>query len=176
MHTFQKQCSADSIVFFRKSCRKSIFQRSRVRICFWFAEIAFNMYECLLFHILQDNGMLCCDCVWNRNLFNNYGFIMTIISHLIGFLCMRLYRNHIISLIILYLLLMWIQVPPTLRAVPQNGEVSARKGSTVTLECKASGNPVPSIYWFKKVGFHSFCRQVHSVHRIYSYYFVYVYT
>lgn len=32
-------------------------------------------------------------------------------------------------------------VPPTLRAVPQNGQVSARKGSTVTLECKASGNP-----------------------------------
>lgn len=42
-------------------------------------------------------------------------------------------------------------VPPTLRAVPQNGQVAARKGSTVTLECKASGNPVPSIYWFKKV-------------------------
>lgn len=42
-------------------------------------------------------------------------------------------------------------VPPTLRAVPQNGQVSARKGSTVTLECKASGNPVPTIYWFKKV-------------------------
>lgn len=35
-----------------------------------------------------------------------------------------------------------ILVPPTLRAVPQNGQVSARKGSTVTLECKASGNPV----------------------------------
>ncbi|XP_055312013.1 limbic system-associated membrane protein [Sitodiplosis mosellana] len=43
-----------------------------------------------------------------------------------------------------------ILVPPTLRAVPQNGQVAARKGSTVTLECKASGNPVPSIYWFKK--------------------------
>ncbi|XP_037024266.1 limbic system-associated membrane protein isoform X1 [Bradysia coprophila] len=43
-----------------------------------------------------------------------------------------------------------ILVPPTLRAVPQNGQVSARKGSTVTLECKASGNPVPTIYWFKK--------------------------
>lgn len=44
-----------------------------------------------------------------------------------------------------------ILVPPSIRAVPQNGQVTARKGSTVTLECKASGNPVPSIYWFKKV-------------------------
>lgn len=35
--------------------------------------------------------------------------------------------------------------------MPQNGQVAARKGSTVTLECKASGNPVPTIYWFKKV-------------------------
>lgn len=31
-------------------------------------------------------------------------------------------------------------VPPTLRAIPTNGQVAARKGSTVTLECKASGN------------------------------------
>lgn len=30
-------------------------------------------------------------------------------------------------------------VPPTLRAVPETGQVTARKGSTVTLECKASG-------------------------------------
>lgn len=44
-----------------------------------------------------------------------------------------------------------ILVPPTIRAIPVNGQVTARKGSTVTLECKASGNPVPSIYWFKKV-------------------------
>lgn len=42
-------------------------------------------------------------------------------------------------------------VPPTIRAIPQTGHVTARKGTTVTLECKASGNPVPSIYWFKKV-------------------------
>ncbi|XP_067646453.1 limbic system-associated membrane protein isoform X3 [Eurosta solidaginis] len=43
-----------------------------------------------------------------------------------------------------------ILVPPTLRSMPYNGQVTARKGSTVTLECKASGNPVPTIYWFKK--------------------------
>lgn len=44
-----------------------------------------------------------------------------------------------------------ILVPPSLRPVPQNGQVTARKGSSVTLECKASGNPVPNIYWHKKV-------------------------
>ncbi|XP_063708471.1 limbic system-associated membrane protein [Culicoides brevitarsis] len=46
-----------------------------------------------------------------------------------------------------------ILVPPTLRAVPETGQVTARKGSTVTLECKASGNPVPTIYWHKKDSF-----------------------
>lgn len=52
----------------------------------------------------------------------------------------------------LIIVLYTFSVPPTLRAVPQNGQVAARKGSTVTLECKASGNPVPTIYWYKKVG------------------------
>jgi len=44
-----------------------------------------------------------------------------------------------------------ILVPPTVRAHPDTGHVTARKGSTVTLECKASGNPVPSISWVKRV-------------------------
>lgn len=44
-----------------------------------------------------------------------------------------------------------ILVPPSVRPVPQNGQITARKGSTVTLECKASGNPVPNLYWHKKV-------------------------
>lgn len=44
-----------------------------------------------------------------------------------------------------------ILVPPTVRAHPETGHVTARKGSTVTLECKASGNPVPSISWVKRV-------------------------
>lgn len=44
-----------------------------------------------------------------------------------------------------------ILVPPTVRAHPESGRATARKGSTVTLECKASGNPVPSISWVKKV-------------------------
>ncbi|KAL5284998.1 hypothetical protein ACFFRR_006995 [Megaselia abdita] len=45
-----------------------------------------------------------------------------------------------------------ILVPPTIRAVPTSGQVQARKGGAITLECKASGNPVPSIYWTKKSG------------------------
>lgn len=63
-----------------------------------------------------------------------------------------------------------ILVPPSVRPIPTNGQITARKGSTVTLECKASGefhvnshdniiltaifssgNPVPNIYWHKKV-------------------------
>ncbi|CRK89239.1 CLUMA_CG002998, isoform A [Clunio marinus] len=43
-----------------------------------------------------------------------------------------------------------ILVPPSVRPVPQNGQITARKGSSVTLECKASGNPVPNLYWHKK--------------------------
>ncbi|CRK88608.1 CLUMA_CG002357, isoform A [Clunio marinus] len=45
-----------------------------------------------------------------------------------------------------------ILVPPSVRAVPSSGQITARKGGAVTLECKASGNPVPSIYWTKKSG------------------------
>ncbi|ETN68050.1 hypothetical protein AND_000112 [Anopheles darlingi] len=47
----------------------------------------------------------------------------------------------------------YFPVPPTIRVVPQNRQITARKGSTVTLECKASGNPVPAIYWHKKDAF-----------------------
>lgn len=44
-----------------------------------------------------------------------------------------------------------ILVPPSARAVPDHGIISARQGGTATLECKASGNPTPHIYWFRKV-------------------------
>jgi hypothetical protein len=49
-----------------------------------------------------------------------------------------------------------ILVPPSVRPVPQNGQITARKGSTVTLECRASGNPVPNIYFYKKVSIENF--------------------
>ncbi|KAI8043994.1 hypothetical protein M5D96_000142 [Drosophila gunungcola] len=43
-------------------------------------------------------------------------------------------------------------VPPSVRAIPTSGQLQARKGGPITLECKGSGNPVPSIYWTKKSG------------------------
>ncbi|XP_063236201.1 protein amalgam-like [Bacillus rossius redtenbacheri] len=43
-----------------------------------------------------------------------------------------------------------ILVPPSIRMNPANGQLKARKGGTVTLECKASGNPVPTIFWSRK--------------------------
>uniref|UniRef100_A0A1B0B735 Ig-like domain-containing protein n=1 Tax=Glossina palpalis gambiensis TaxID=67801 RepID=A0A1B0B735_9MUSC len=48
-----------------------------------------------------------------------------------------------------------ILVPPSVRATPTSGQLQARKGGPVTLECKGSGNPVPSIYWTKKIRFSS---------------------
>ncbi|XP_065202875.1 roundabout homolog 1-like isoform X1 [Planococcus citri] len=43
-----------------------------------------------------------------------------------------------------------ILVPPSIRTSPSNGQLTARKGGSITLECKASGNPVPSIFWSRK--------------------------
>ncbi|XP_021925523.1 lachesin-like isoform X1 [Zootermopsis nevadensis] len=43
-----------------------------------------------------------------------------------------------------------ILVPPSIRMSPSNGQLKARKGGSITLECKASGNPVPSIHWTRK--------------------------
>lgn len=42
-------------------------------------------------------------------------------------------------------------MPPSIRTSPSNGQLTARKGGSITLECKASGNPVPSILWSRKV-------------------------
>jgi hypothetical protein len=41
-------------------------------------------------------------------------------------------------------------VPPRIHYVTSNGRVEVKKGSTVKLECRASGNPVPKITWSRK--------------------------
>ncbi|XP_066907829.1 limbic system-associated membrane protein isoform X3 [Halyomorpha halys] len=43
-----------------------------------------------------------------------------------------------------------ILVPPRIHTVSSGGSVEVKKGATVTLECKASGNPVPIITWTRK--------------------------
>ncbi|XP_060520737.1 limbic system-associated membrane protein-like isoform X2 [Cylas formicarius] len=43
-----------------------------------------------------------------------------------------------------------ILVPPRIHYVTSNGRVEVKKGSTVRLECKASGNPVPKVTWSRK--------------------------
>lgn len=35
-------------------------------------------------------------------------------------------------------------------AEPANGKVVVRKGTTVSLECRANGNPAPTVAWFKR--------------------------
>lgn len=43
-----------------------------------------------------------------------------------------------------------VLVPPRIHYVTSNGRVEVKKGSSVRLECQASGNPVPAISWSRK--------------------------
>ncbi|XP_017769322.1 PREDICTED: neuronal growth regulator 1-like, partial [Nicrophorus vespilloides] len=43
-----------------------------------------------------------------------------------------------------------ILVPPRIHYVTSNGRVEVKKGTSVRLECKASGNPVPKITWSRR--------------------------
>ncbi|CAG9824387.1 unnamed protein product [Phaedon cochleariae] len=43
-----------------------------------------------------------------------------------------------------------ILVPPRIHYVTSNGRVEVKKGSSVRLECKASGNPTPKVTWSRK--------------------------
>ena len=42
-------------------------------------------------------------------------------------------------------------VPPRVRAKPEDGNIVVKKGTEVTLECSASGNPVPKVTWIRDV-------------------------
>ena len=42
-------------------------------------------------------------------------------------------------------------VPPRVRAKPEDGNIVVKKGTEVTLECSASGNPVPTVTWTRDV-------------------------
>lgn len=41
-------------------------------------------------------------------------------------------------------------MPPSIHILPPDGRTTARKGGSVTFECKANGNPPPSVQWSKK--------------------------
>jgi len=42
-----------------------------------------------------------------------------------------------------------VLVPPRVRAKPEDGNIVVKKGTEVTLECSASGNPVPKVTWIR---------------------------
>ncbi|KAJ2941844.1 hypothetical protein O0L34_g10652 [Tuta absoluta] len=41
-----------------------------------------------------------------------------------------------------------VLVPPSVRASPESRHAAARRGGAAVLECRASGNPVPSVTWY----------------------------
>ena len=46
-----------------------------------------------------------------------------------------------------------VAVPPVINSVTSSGNVQVNRDATVILECRASGNPVPTITWTRKVSF-----------------------
>ncbi len=41
-------------------------------------------------------------------------------------------------------------VPPSIETQPSNGQVVVKKDTTISLTCKASGNPAPALSWSKE--------------------------
>ncbi|XP_047040058.1 igLON family member 5-like [Helicoverpa zea] len=44
-----------------------------------------------------------------------------------------------------------VLVPPSVRAMPESRHAAARRGGAAVLECRAAGNPVPTVTWHKLV-------------------------
>ncbi|KAL0858616.1 hypothetical protein ABMA27_012449 [Loxostege sticticalis] len=42
-----------------------------------------------------------------------------------------------------------VLVPPSVRAAPESRHAAARRGGATVLECRAAGNPVPTVTWHK---------------------------
>ena len=62
-------------------------------------------------------------------------------------MCFRLSDTFGIQLLHFYI----VSVPPRVRPKPADGNIVVKKGTEVTLECSASGNPVPTITWSREV-------------------------
>ncbi|XP_040581372.1 protein amalgam [Lepeophtheirus salmonis] len=43
-----------------------------------------------------------------------------------------------------------ILVPPSIMSQPRNGRIVVRKGTSITIECRANGNPTPTVTWTRK--------------------------
>ena len=58
----------------------------------------------------------------------------------------------IVIMIMIIIMIILFAVPPKIHNLhPLNGSITVRSGSRVRLECRASGQPPPSIYWSRKV-------------------------
>lgn len=50
--------------------------------------------------------------------------------------------------------------PPVINSTVANGQLTVRKGGSVTLNCEATGNPDPTVLWSKKVTFPPYFIQI----------------
>ena len=54
--------------------------------------------------------------------------------------------------------MMFSSVPPRVESTPSDGRLVVRKGTTITLECRGTGNPTPNITWTREViNFQTMC-------------------
>ena len=59
--------------------------------------------------------------------------------------------NQITRTNLFYNILTLFAVPAYVEPQPTDGKFVVRKGSTITLSCRATGNPLPTVTWQRKV-------------------------